>query len=114
MEEISVLESEEGILLYLPHRPNGFRIHGTIVNVCADTKGAHEFGGFMSPSADRLCRICLIERKDIASHPTARFVEMRNKQLQNWNGCPTFRPSNSGPCHSGPLFLGLKVAQNWA
>ena len=78
MEKMDILESGEGMLLHVPHQPNGFRIHGTIVNVCADTKGAHEFDGFISPFADRFCRICLIQWKIIMPHPTARNVEMRN------------------------------------
>ncbi|KZR96990.1 Uncharacterized protein APZ42_008362, partial [Daphnia magna] len=64
MKEIKVLESEEGMLLDIKHRP-GFRVHGTIVTLCADMKGAHEIGGFMSPSATSFCRLCDIKRPDI-------------------------------------------------
>jgi hypothetical protein len=48
------------MLLDIPHPP-GFRVHGAVVNLCADTKGAHEIGGFMSPSATKLCRLCGIK-----------------------------------------------------
>ena len=41
MGEVAILESASGMLLNIPQHP-GFRIRGTIVSVCADTKGAHE------------------------------------------------------------------------
>lgn len=53
MKEIIVLESEGAMLLDIPNRPN-FRIHGTIATLCADTKGAHEIGGFMNPSDTKI------------------------------------------------------------
>ncbi len=58
----------------------GFRIRGTIVSFCADTKGAHELGGLMSPSCDRFCRICLIRNIDIRSHSTADNLELRTPE----------------------------------
>lgn len=35
------------------------------MSVSADTKGAHEIGGFMSPSANTFWRLCLILRSDV-------------------------------------------------
>ena len=43
----------------------GFRLRGTVICLCSDTKGAHELGGFMSSSANCLCRLCLITRREI-------------------------------------------------
>lgn len=48
------LESDDGMLLDVPDLTY-FRIRGTLVSVCGDTKGAHEIGGFMSPSAKKFC-----------------------------------------------------------
>ena len=62
MKELEELESEEGILLDITDLSN-FRIRGTLVSVFADTKGAHEIGGFMSPSENKFCRLCLIHQK---------------------------------------------------
>lgn len=64
MKELEELESEEGMLLHIPDMPN-FCIRGTLVSVSADTKGAHEIGGFLSPSANKFCRLCLIHRSEI-------------------------------------------------
>jgi hypothetical protein len=50
MKELLILKSDEGILLDIPYRP-GFLFQGTLVAFCAETKGAHEISGFMSPSA---------------------------------------------------------------
>jgi hypothetical protein len=58
----------------------GFRIRGIIVSFCADTKGAHELGGLMSPSCDQFCRICLIRKIDIRSHSTADNLESRTPE----------------------------------
>ncbi len=43
MVELRELESAEGMALNIPDLPN-FRIRGTIVSVCGDTKEAHEIG----------------------------------------------------------------------
>ncbi|KAK4030523.1 hypothetical protein OUZ56_023766 [Daphnia magna] len=79
MKELLILESDEGMLLDIPHRP-GFRVHGTLVSFCADTKGAHETGGFMSPSAKKFCRVCHISRNEIRDHGTTDNVVLRTKQ----------------------------------
>ncbi len=34
----------------------------------------------LSPSADKLCRICKISRKDIRNHSIAKDCELRTKQ----------------------------------
>nr|CAH0106788.1 unnamed protein product [Daphnia galeata] len=78
MEEIKELESQEGMLLNIPGLPN-FRVRGTIAAVCADTKGAHELGGFLSPSANKFCRLCLIDRKDIRFCSCINPLIMRNR-----------------------------------
>jgi hypothetical protein len=52
--ELHDLESDDGMPLDVPDLPY-FRIRGTLVSVCGDTKGAHEKGGFISPSAKKLC-----------------------------------------------------------
>lgn len=79
MKELLILESDEGMLLDIPHRP-GFGVHGTLVSFCADTKGAHEIGGFMSPSAKKFCRVCHISRNEIRDHGTTDNVVLRTKQ----------------------------------
>ena len=78
MEEIKELESDEGMLLQIPSLPD-FRLRGSIAAVCADTKGAHELGGFLSPSANTFCRLCLIDRKDIRHFSCFDKLIIRNK-----------------------------------
>lgn len=56
MSELKELESDDGMHLDIPDLPGGLRIRGTIAMLCADSKAAHEIGGFMSPSANRFCR----------------------------------------------------------
>jgi hypothetical protein len=43
----------------------------------ADTKGVHELGGFMSPSANILCHLCEIRRPNLRNHLTTDLVVMR-------------------------------------
>jgi len=62
LSELKGFESEEGMLLDVPRFSN-FRIRGTIANACADTKGPHEIGGFMSPSTTKFCQMCLMSKK---------------------------------------------------
>lgn len=54
-----------------------FYIRGTLVHLCADSKGAHELHGFLSPSANMFCRQCLIHKAAIRQHVHIRSVEMR-------------------------------------
>lgn len=108
MKEITILESEGGMLLDIPSRSN-FRVHGTIATLCADTKGAHEIGGFMSPSATKLCRLCNIERSAIRNHATTDSIVFRTRQsiddgVQRVLHCPEEYPNGDsstgikGPC----------------
>ncbi|KZS17764.1 Uncharacterized protein APZ42_016191 [Daphnia magna] len=97
MKEITILESEGGMLLDIPSRSN-FRVHGTIATLCADTKGAHEIGGFMSPSATKLCRLCNIERSAIPNHATTDSIVFRTRQsiddgVQRVLHCPEEYPN---------------------
>lgn len=78
MSELKELESEEGMKLEVDGMPN-FRLNGTLVQVCADTKGTHEIGGFMAPSANKFCRLCLTSRNEIRFKITYRDFNMRNR-----------------------------------
>ncbi|XP_032798525.2 uncharacterized protein LOC116935302 [Daphnia magna] len=79
LNELKELESEDGMLLGIPDFTN-FRIRGTIAGVCADTKGAHEIGGFLGPSANRFCRLCLITREEIKQKSCFDQLEMRTRE----------------------------------
>lgn len=79
MAEIKILESDEGMLLDIDDLP-GFRIKGSIASVCADSKGAHEILGFMSCSAEKLCRLCLISRSEILECKTIGSLTLRNRE----------------------------------
>ena len=78
MSELHELESARGMPLDLSDFDNFF-LRGTVVSVCADTKGAHEIGGFMSPSANKCCRLCLIDRCDINYNSNLDQLELRSK-----------------------------------
>ena len=118
MKDFRILESEEGMLLDIPHRP-GFRVHGTIVTLCADTKGAHEIGGFMSPSATKLCRLCEISRADIRNHPSSDNVFLRSRQSIDEQAqymaenCPNGDPSTGikgiCPLNDSSFFILAKI-----
>ena len=57
----SVLELEKRMLINTVHRPD-FRVHGKVVTLGADTKGAIEIG-FMSPSTTKLFPLSEISLK---------------------------------------------------
>lgn len=61
----------------------GLRLRGTIVNVCADPKGAHQLFGFAGTSFDQFCRIRLISRSDLTSVSKVGSFSMRNKENYN-------------------------------
>lgn len=79
MDEVKELESEDGMLLHIPGFTNGLLVRGSIAAVCADSKAAHELGGFLSPSANKFCRLCLIDRKDIKNCNCFDQLNMRNR-----------------------------------
>ena len=82
MKKILIFESDEGMLLNISHR-TGLRIHGTLATFCGDTKGAHEIGGFMSPSPTKYCRVCEISRNDFRDHGTTDNDVLRSKDAIN-------------------------------
>ena len=61
IEELKILESEEGMSLDIPDLP-GFRVRGILASVTGDTKGIHEIFGLMGPGSKNCCRICLVSR----------------------------------------------------
>lgn len=79
MEELKLLESESGMLLNVSDMP-GFRLRGSIICVCADSKAAHELGGFMSCSAEKFCRLCLLSRAEILSCREVDRTLLRNRE----------------------------------
>ena len=77
IKEIELLESEEGMLLDVPSKP-GFRLRGAIVNVCADSKGAHQLFGFAGTSSAKFCRLCLTSRSDLVK--SCKVGSLRTKE----------------------------------
>lgn len=77
--EMSLLESDEGMLLDVPDMP-GFRVHGTISSICGDTKGMHELFGFSGPSSNKFCRLCLIHRDEIRKISRNSDLRMRTRE----------------------------------
>lgn len=80
MKEIKLLESDEGMLLDIPSKP-GFRLRGAVVNVCADSKGAHQLFGFAGTSSAKFCRLCLISRSDLIKN--CKVGILRTKENYN-------------------------------
>lgn len=79
MEELKLLESDSGMLLNVSDMP-GFRLRGSIICLCADSKAAHEVGGFMSCSAEKFCRLCLLSRNKILSCREVDRTLLRNRE----------------------------------
>ncbi|KAJ8039915.1 hypothetical protein HOLleu_14068 [Holothuria leucospilota] len=66
IREMKQLESDEGVHVQLDDRI--VKIHGSLVSFSGDSLAAHDLLGFMSPSANRLCRLCKATREDIQVH----------------------------------------------
>lgn len=76
VEEIKQLESDTGVELQLISGPR--RFHGTLVSVVGDTLAMHDMFGLLSPSANKLCRICHATRDDIQTKFTEGEYVMRD------------------------------------
>ena len=79
ISELKELESNEGMKLDIPTEPD-YRVRGTVVAVCGDTKGLHEMFGFMSPAANMFCRGCLIHRSEIHQKKTLESTQKRTRE----------------------------------
>lgn len=56
IDEMKQLEGDDGVEIEVDGRP--VRMFGTLVSFSADSLAAHELLGFLSPSANMLCRLC--------------------------------------------------------
>lgn len=63
LAEMKQLESDDGYTMELNGR--AIQIHGTLTSLSADTLAAHDLMGFMGPSSNRFCRLCLGTREEI-------------------------------------------------
>ena len=77
------LESSNGMKLDLSDFPDDFIVRGTVVQLTADTKGAHKLLGFIGPSANCFCRQCLINRTDIIKNKRPSQLKMRT--IENYD-----------------------------
>ena len=93
--EIKKLESDSGTVIQID--AEDVHLRGALTSVSGDTLAAHEMFGFLSPSADRFCRLCLARRDEIDQLFTEeefqlRTVEDHDRQveaaLQMRNGDP--------------------------
>lgn len=66
VKEMNSFESDDGVQLLIGDRMR--TIHGSLVSLCADTLAAHDILGFLSPSANKLCRLCYATREGIQHH----------------------------------------------
>ena len=55
--EIKKLESDSGTVIQID--AEDVHLRGSLTSVSGDTLAAHEMFGFLFPSADRFCRLCL-------------------------------------------------------
>lgn len=75
LDEMKQLESDEGFSLNVGGEI--VQIHGTLTSVSAYSF-AHELLGFMSPSANRFCRLCMASRAEIQTKFTEEEFVLRS------------------------------------
>ncbi|XP_071813669.1 uncharacterized protein [Apostichopus japonicus] len=75
IEEMKHFESDDGVQLMIDGRM--INIHGSLVSYSADSLAAHALLGFMSPSANKLCRLCYASRDDIQNYFLEDDFELR-------------------------------------
>ncbi|KAJ8018461.1 hypothetical protein HOLleu_43537 [Holothuria leucospilota] len=85
VEEMKKLESDSGYNIVLPD--GILKVHGTLTSVCGDTMALHDLFGFLSPSANKFCRMCLAGRNDRGSffeeeHFTMRSIEEHDENTE--------------------------------
>ena len=74
--ELAQLESDEGMDLGI----SGLApVRGSLAIVSADGLAAHSLFGFLSPSANKLCRLCLASRQDIQTKFCLDDFELRSE-----------------------------------
>ena len=80
LDDLNKLESEEGVMVNFDGEP--FVLRATIACVVADGLAAHQMFGFLSPSANHFCRLCMIHRSDILKGEV-EIKNPRTKKLYN-------------------------------
>lgn len=75
LDDMKELESQAGVQLTIDDQE--VNVHGTLVSFSGDTLAAHEVLGFLSPSANKLCRLCKGTRGDIQIYFTEKDFELR-------------------------------------
>lgn len=76
VKEMKKLEADTGVEI-INTAGNLLNVHGTLVSLSADSLAAHELLGFMSPSANLLCRLCKATRAAIQEHFLEDLFEPR-------------------------------------
>lgn len=98
MSEMHELESDNGMTLNVIGIPV-FTIHEIIVQLCADSKGAHEIGGFMGTSANRFCIKCMISNLDIKHKSRPKNLVLRNRESHSLH-VESAQQSGEGCCRA--------------
>ena len=81
-----------------------FTFYCTLLTVCADSLAAHEVLGFLSPSSNFFCRMCLISRKEFHNFPwtvaTRRTKELHEKHCMEIKIDKTASSKSGVKCYS--------------
>ena len=84
LKEMKLLESDSGVELVV-NGDHKMDIHGALVSFSGDSLAVHDILGFLSPSAIKLCKMCMADRRSIQVHFTENEFEPRT--IDDHNEC---------------------------
>ncbi|KAK3910157.1 Ras-responsive element-binding protein 1, partial [Frankliniella fusca] len=79
VDELKILMSDEGVVVDVPEGGT-YTIRACLVCLCADSLAAHALLGFMSPSAKKFCRLCMLSLDDL-KEDSAAIGQLRTSAL---------------------------------
>ncbi|XP_041474010.1 uncharacterized protein LOC121422851 [Lytechinus variegatus] len=56
------------------------KVHGTLISFVGDSLAVHDILGFLSPSARKLCRLCLVTREEIQTNFSDEDFQLREME----------------------------------
>lgn len=81
--DLKILEDSEGVSLN--YGEDNFVLRATLISFVGDSLAVNDIYGFLSPAANRFCRMCLISRDEIKTKIKAfdiRTIENYKQQIQ--------------------------------
>ena len=85
VKEMKQMERDSGVDLFIDGEV--VKVHGALVSFSGDSLAVHEVLGFLSPAANKLCRLCKTDRDSMQVHFLEEEFELRSTSIEEHDEC---------------------------